>query len=438
VGGGLNVLLAQIGELHAAGGLASAAPPAWVAPWDQHLARLNTLRFRASRTQLLLAFMAVRDQAWEVPQSSSDKLFDDIVRLLAWQLPRDGVPPLLLFSALVPYAGSRQFGKRGAMSPEEVAILNKWIAQGHELCNVPMVSFESQRRAAEQRMNAMLAADPALLIAIKQAFNKPGQFFLGAWVWIGADVVEQLVDDPDQAYTLEEIQASIGDLRSKALRHLVVERWPALTLELFLPRALLSEPVQTWTILAGLDEDTPTEIFREHRVVVRSGERGLSATQGAREARAKWRARWPYLADGIDPANEVFVAQCAQDFGEDIFGNWLMGERLLLYVEGAAPPANLNHAENILKRLIEAGLPLGVWLRPDQSAQSAYSELLAALKQTDLRRLRELARDIWRSGPPRVGNGVIASPGAAALSSLLVLFHDDPHRMPYDPDELDQ
>jgi hypothetical protein len=132
---------------------------------------------------------------------------------------------------------------------------------------------------------------------------------------------------------------------------------------------------------------------------------------------------------------QVFTPTSSHDFADTVLGPRLADQRLVLYVEGAPPPSDLDHADGVLGPLIEAGVPLGVWLRRANSCEAVYRELISTMQTANLTRLREAAQEIWISVP-----AVMAAAGAhdpPPLGSLLVLFYDDPSRVPYDPDELE-
>lgn len=361
---------------------------------------------------------------------SAEERFALIVRELATNTLQRGSDPLVEFVQLL---------EQEIALPEAKEILHRWLQDAAQ--SRPVLREQVRQRYAE-----LNAEEPSLLITVNRDQNVLGKYQLRAWLWPDRrQVWPPHGDDEHQSYPMEQIPARLVDLH-RAAQQAIAPFADRLRIEFFVPNALLSEPVHEWTVPVTFDDEGEEEevypLGFRYRVVMRSYERSFSQRPPSVEARTKWRTKWAQLPVACTmlwherhhpsdaPCAPIFHPICADDYRQDLFAIFI-NDDYLCYAETAAPPEEVDYAKKVLLRLVRAGLPIGVWLRdPIARVPAVYQEITALLAAEGLGHLPARVALLRRKLGPQI------EPEHALLKSCLVLFYDDPERLPYDPDDI--
>ncbi|MEA5597384.1 trypsin-like peptidase domain-containing protein [Rivularia sp. UHCC 0363] len=187
-----------------------------------------------------------------------------------------------------------------------------------------------------------------------------------------------------------------------------------LTIEIFLPRKLLSHPVDTWETEMY---DTLQPIGHEHKVIVRSIER---VDRTYIPCRRNWKQKWETLqqATGQQLLQGTVAVDDCKDSNELLIKLQLPTTKVFQLTQ---LPANITF-EKAFGALLRAGIPVGLWLRRNLTQCNGRSELDRILECCVIELLEEQVRQ-------ERSNSYTCDPDAH-IGHHLSLLREDPNRLP--------
>lgn len=261
-----------------------------------------------------------------------------------------------------------------------------------------------------------------LLIQLRPEGSK--ELYVKAWF-----IPDDTIQDPWERFkllTVDEQQSEISFvpeklpiLLSKLLKQCFEEYLQGqpteLTIEIFLPRDRLCDEVEKWEYKD--DEDCNITIGKDFRVVVRSYDRlkRIRTQQGS-----YWRRNWEkvQLTWQALPCYEQVVTVSQACFDPNKLRNLLV-EKIILKI-----CCNLSDSERngLLSAIHSAGTPIIIWSRCELNSLKNPEHFDALLKEP-LHELSACIREQRR----------LASDHEMHLGNHLVLWWDDPNRIPPNP-----
>jgi hypothetical protein len=372
---------------------------------------------------------AFQDESW-AEGSAPDSLVE-YARNLAGA-PRQSTNddfPLLVFVRLL----SRQIkGQEGPLSDD----LKVWH---DEACRL-LTSGAEEARRLHGRWETIPAATPAggrkpwyLLVTVKESQEAPGKYLVQAWL-------HGSPEEPCLGGTLaarDQLPSSLDDLRIALARTCHAFNYPLkdVFVELFLPRELLHDGADQWTVSGGTAARQRWPIGSEHRVVIRFWERAFDVLSGeALAERCQVLRRQGEACHLFDVSRRPRPGTHAAAW---IGANgWAVGDLatalhsltdvvccLLGYVPDASPdPAD----DPWLNVLFDEGIPVALWLRrhPEGGAASASAALKRLVRDKSLESLHDQVWQLRKDALPARHKGLWH------MGSHLTLLWDDPERLP--------
>lgn len=383
----------------------SPSPEDRMAQWEALLRQLTMLPLRPACKYIQEAYTAVSRATTPLPDIAEPGELLAAAFALLEDIPPLGLPAVLEFAAnLCHYDATTR------------PILSDWVARACEIWDASSADLDLRRAQAEEA---------SLLIALVGRHN---DYAVHAWIWSATRQFERL-HEVSTRYAQEQLGELIAQLYYKAAQK--VPNIDRLTVEFFLPRALFTEPVQSWTILdEGLLEDDPPiaralhTLFRT--VVVRSTERSFQpprspqADQKLSSIRKRWEQKWRVLRALRDeagtrayPGGPVATPTCTEDFEQLAATGLAPTAETVCYAETLPPPPQLDRGQLIFRPLIEAGVPAGVWPAAGADRPKGVHQQISRLVAQSLAQLPERLRALDPKFKPSV-----------------VLFWDNPERIP--------
>ena len=308
----------------------------------------------------------------------------------------DGIPPALVYlHALATEVG----GELGET-------MTTWVDQQVRLLGIEEPFAERRREmarpvVAEQRLH--------LVISLEHDGIDPHRYVLSAWrqddpaAWapVRSDIRE---------VRLADIERVVDDVVVTAERAWADQR-AAVTLEAFLPRALLGLPVHSWC--KEHDTGQPQPLCLDYIIRVRSLDR-LRATHWHRA----WRERWQSLLENPSPARIHFARE-----GEERVDVALREHDAVAMVLNGPPLVSVSSTVDEFTAALRSGLPVLLWC-PGASSEELH-DLVTWLAERggDLLDVPQRSKTSRRAA---LGSSVY--PFESKHARDLVVLWDDPER----------
>lgn len=390
----------------------------WLVAWAPHVETLKRLQPKCPYEVLLSASSHLKNPLQQLPLvRDTGALFRLIVDSLAYNLPQRGAHPLLVFIQLL---------VNNTITPlTDRAALQGWLVEAIQLCAIDQSTVEQSGHYLAKKVQVSLHTEPALLIALAPNDDsaRPGQLQVRAWLWLGPDNVEPIHHPLLGSYTIEELEPKLREIY-QVVRRSAPKFMSRLSIEFFLPRDLLSSAIHWWHVLSGSDEDEEIQLCSAHPVAVRSYERAFSIKY--EEAFQRLREKWELLRrNGQDEPPHIYKleqSEIPEYLYEDLLEPMVVG-----YAQVHPIPQGVDYTRRVLKRLIDAGLPMGMWPRiaPDLPA-TVYQELDTLAMPEHLAILCKKVRDLRIAAGKEIRRRRPAPP----LGETVILMWDNPERMP--------
>jgi hypothetical protein len=298
------------------------------------------------------------------------------------------------------------------------------------------------------------AIDPYLMLQIRQNHSRDSRFFVTAWL-----LSDDICDSSREFVNIEGIPNFYFDSQFKriALQEKELEfpnspllqkqqeGWPwqyiqnfigsiinfstgilnqhssqfQLTVEFFLPKELLNEPVDSWEPDNEYGFGNSLPIGYDYKVVVRSNER-LSSRYRARNL---WWDKWQQVTqDETKPASGYFFSttECPDD-SKNLF--YQLNQKHFI---GCSLQAALfaTNQDNFFWCIYRAGIPIALWLRRHLCGLNYQDEIQNLLDSTTI---AELPEAVWQQR--RLAREQQAS-FEEHIGYHLSLWWDNPYRLP--------
>jgi hypothetical protein len=309
---------------------------------------------------------------------------------------QDGVPPVLVYlHALATEVG----GELGEA-------MTTWVDQQVGLMGIDEAFAEHRREmarpvVAEQRLH--------LVISLEHDGIEPDRYVLSAWRQDDPEAWTPIRSDVREV-RLQDIERVVDDVVVAAERAWADQR-AAVTLEAFLPRALLGLPVHTWS--KEYDTGQPQPLCLDYIIRVRSLDR-LRATHWHRA----WRERWQSLHENPSPARIHFASE-----GEQRVDVALREHDAVAMVLNGPPLVSVSSTVDEFTAALRSGLPVLLW------CPGATSEELHELVTWLAERGGDLLDVPHRSKTSRrAALGSSVYPFESKHARDLVVLWDDPER----------
>jgi hypothetical protein len=309
----------------------------------------------------------------------------------------DGLPPALVYlDALAREAG-------GALGKTMVT----WVDQQVRLMGV-QEAFSDRRQA----MTQMVVGEPRLhlVIALEHDGIEPDRFVLSAWRQDNTEIWAPVRCDIREV-SLADIERVVDDVVVAAERAWADQR-AAVTLEAFLPRALLGLPVHNWS--KEYDTGHPQPLCLDYIIRVRSLDR-LKAKHWHRA----WRERWQSMH--VNPsAARIHLARA----GEDRVDVALRDHDAVAMVLSTPALVSVSSTVDEFTSALRCGLPVMLWC-PGASPEELHDLVTWLVDHgaglLDLPHRSRKAR--------RAALGSSAQPFDSKHARDLVVLWDDPDRI---------
>lgn len=389
--------------------------------WVPHVEALKRIEPAVGRDTLLAAYATQKHPLAAPPAAPDDTaLFYQLVDHLAYRFPFDGAHPLLIFADAL--------AQTERLPNADRAALRRWLAGARQIWPSDAPALAALGAGASDAMLAVLQSDPALLIALDPDDDDETheRLRLRAWVWLGPGRAERIGRQLTGSYTLDELRARMCAIYQEA-QHYAAKDATRMTVEFFLPRLRLSMPVHEWPAPAGIDADEEVWLCSLHRVVVRPLERNFSPSDAAEAVRSTWRAKWSLLREA-GGAWQLYKPDRIEIYQKDnALFQLLLQTAIVGYVETLPLPAGVDHAGRVLKRVVDAGLPISIWLRAAPGMPpNVYEDLDTLAAPATLPQLRDKIRELRGA----VFTAITLEQQPPPLGAGIVLLWDDPTRLP--------
>jgi hypothetical protein len=247
------------------------------------------------------------------------------------------------------------------------------------------------------------------------------RFYVDAWL-TGSEFERKLyTTDEEKEYFIADIPQIFQYLVQQSSRELfdLSAKNHELTIEVFLPFELLLHEVDHWKIKLGFRN--MTRVGSKHPVVVRSLERVTPTYM--KDLWNDWSVRWRKFEQLQQQLHEDVILQvCDYDtchlvsihsFHPDMVG----------FIQSYIPSSNDKSLMNILGSIIDTGIPVALWPRPQKiiSEQHRVSleQVIKECLSSDLpSTIREVRRQASETGEQ------------THAGHYLTLLWDDPNRLP--------
>ncbi|MBB4904164.1 VMAP-C domain-containing protein [Actinophytocola algeriensis] len=308
----------------------------------------------------------------------------------------DGISPALVYlDALATEVG----GELGE-------VMTSWVDQQVGLMGIEEAVADRRREmarpvVAEQRLH--------LVISLEHDGIEPDRYVLSAWRQDDPEAWTPVRSDIREV-RLADIERVVDDVVVAAERAWADQR-AAVTLEAFLPRALLGLPVHSWC--KEHDTGQPQPLCLDYIIRVRSLDR-LRATHWHRA----WRERWQSLHENPSPARIHFARE-----GEERVDVALRDHDAVAMVLNGPPLVSVSSTVDEFTAALRSGLPVLLW------CPGATSEELHDLVTWLAERGGDLLDVPHRSKTSRraaLGSSVYPFEGKHARD--MVVLWDDPER----------
>jgi hypothetical protein len=347
---------------------------------------------------------------WDLPPEG--QLIELLECLAELEQPPSALHPLLQFVA--------RLGQHKEAPPHLGALLRDWLKQAGPPLRISPAALDSLWSSVEQA-----SSRNPLFLLVKIDLQGPETYCIKAWL---SDAMAQECDvifgGDGRPYALSALHSQVQSLLEgvrKRHRKRLLEAHNELTLEFFLPRALLCYPLDSILIEGGASEPVPIGI--QHGVVVRSADR-LDAERGS-HGRLHWELRWQsFRSAPQDPARRLLLSKAFEGEAErKKFDARLTRPHAFPFALGLmlSPPAvsPVSQQDPLSNWVIRTGIPIALWL---QEGASLDESLLS-----DFERLLENVSDLPRLVRERRHQGFAEE---SRLGKHLTLFWDDPERLP--------
>lgn len=286
---------------------------------------------------------------------------------------------------------------------------------------------------------------PAVMVAVDPVKGEEKPYRMRAWLWLGVGQVIPLHMNTQMSYDMKDLPDLLSEWRRRALKQIGSGSATQLRFEFFLPNKLLAQAVHSCEVRVdtgsiddeGDEEEELPQIGVEHSVVVRPRARGLARINNedgepdseAVLRRQRWKEKWYRLAQPTSTEPALFFPDekpaSITTYQANLSGELLRPE-IVGYAETDMPPDDLDLARAIFRFVIRCGVPAGIWFGAGaERSADTYQKVDELLAVGPLRDLPTLVLDRRRRST------------TATFGRALVLFWDDPERLPYDPDESD-
>ncbi len=329
-------------------------------------------------------------------------LDDALLYLSEFPVKSDGIHPVAHFVE-----------RLASLAPTEVAKkLHEWTDQN---CNRLGMSLN-----ASQRIRIKIAQPKVLpsylLVEIAPDPNKSVEtnyqlYQLSVWLWRQPDDSTCLYRD-DAFRTITDIEKELGRLIDMA-----VDAYD-LTVEVFLPFALMSLDIDQW--LRPVEFGESEKLGRNYHVVVRSWDR---MTPEARKLISYWRRRWQEFRSGLEAGDTQQIVHLCE---RRKYSSGELYEHLIKNARKACLglPFDINDSmfgERLLPQVVRTGVPIALWVR-ECDVMRNNPELIQGTLHELLSRAQELPESIHRMR--------VQASDHAQLGNHLSLMWDDPERLP--------
>jgi vWA-MoxR associated protein C-terminal domain/Domain of unknown function (DUF4062) len=373
------------------------------------------------RADVLRVYRENAPLGWDPPpgERNSVALATGCARSLA-RAPRtggSGLFPLLRFaSALCP-----------SLSTPDAAALNTWVeAKAVTLglkdslrASAPVFK-KSKREDIHARYEPPADAPCHLLVQVSPRLCERGTYGVKAWLF-GTGEPACLLAGEDSTVR-QDLPACMEGLREELILRGVGP--DNVWVELLLPRDLLCEDVDQWTVPLEFIDAVPIGV--EHRLVVRSLERA-SRPKAALALQSWWRS----VRGDLNLAWQLADAPCGTEGlalwietddcgGPALYSTLRDAPKLIGAVLGQPPKTEpVDPRRDVLNTLFAAGVPVALWVRSGDPAavRAALTSVLAAGTPANL------PDRVWR-----LRKQALRSADAAHLGRHITLLWDDPTR----------
>jgi hypothetical protein len=246
----------------------------------------------------------------------------------------DGISPALVYLDAL----AREVGG------EQGEVMTAWVDQQVRQLGIED-AFADRRRdmarpvLAEQRLHLVIALEHDGIDSERYVLSAWRQDDPEAWAPVRSDIRE---------VRLADIERVVDDVVVAAERAWADQR-AAVTLEAFLPRALLGLPVHRWS--KEYDTGQPQPLCLDYVIRVRSLDR-LRATHWHRA----WRERWQSLHDNPSPARIHFASE-----REERVDVALRDHDAVAMVLNGAPLVSVSSTVDEFTAALRSGLPVLLW-----------------------------------------------------------------------------
>jgi hypothetical protein len=339
----------------------------------------------------------------------------DVLAGLATQVGRPFPRPVL------------EFIERVALQPKAASVRGRLQAIGEAACiaaGMTTAALEDSRRGLalveppERKLFVLVDLKPEHLSSeYRQAPVQDAGYSLNLWVCEedGSFLTEF---QPAEPRPLASIRADFME-RLEGLVDPLTREGDTLSIELFLPRELRCEGFDQWA--RALDPEE--RIGRYRSVAVRCRERLSRGRLFGR--RGEWEKHGSAALRETPAKVKIITLRQATDVHDAVFEEMHEKEGRFCLVVAAAPTDFADPAahDELLQEAVDAGMPVGLWVRQRLCAvESIASELLELLRVPSLDRLPENVLKLRKSPAARRD--------AKHLGNHLTLFWDDPRRVP--------
>lgn len=390
----------------------------WETRWEPFVKRLLGLPLSADRQQLVAIFVRLNNPLFALPDVPDEQLFPAIVNQFAFRPPPGEAYPLLVFVEAL--------ARDTVLSETQREALRTWLRDASEFLKAYIYPHSIQGGAVAELVQDTKNSRPALLIALEPDGSETlNGLRLRAWVWLAPGMAKPVATGLTGTYTIDQIEQRLPEVYAEARKYFASQA-ASTTVEFILPRAQLSTPVHEWKVLTG-DPEEEVWVCIEHQVMVRPWERNCSQKDTYEQIRSRWRAKWQRQCEH-DPELEFFKPRSINDYiKSNVLKLLLRRDTVVGYGETLKLPENVDHAAQVLKAVIEGGLPIAVWLRNGNNATPAVLQRLDGLAEINqLKGLREEIRKLRQY----LAEACALEESPDPLGAGLVLLWDDPDRLP--------